>query len=418
MKDFKTNTIPHNIEAEQGLIGCLLVDNKGVFDIIDTVKPTDFFYASHASIFEKIKEKVDAGENASPVTLKNFFQDHPDLKDVGGADYLAHLAGEIFSVVNLKDYAALIVDLAERRRLIQGLEALTDELRYSNYQARPALEIASDIMAMAQKNDRGDFVKTSAETRNRMLREFQLPHSFDLTGLEGLDSAMAGGLYGGFTYGFAGAEKRGKTTLAGTISYNLNESGVKHAYVALEMGSLQIESRNIARRIGVNPIAFLYRNKTAIQKAAQEAPVMPNNCFYLDMPGCTLDDLKSQIMGLVMKHQIKGFILDYWQLVGGVQRGQSTAEHLYDVAQWCANFSRKHGIWCILLSQLNRQGETFGSAGIDKACDQLYSIEEAADKNLWLSMRRSRYTALTDVGDADAGRYRINDKGPFFEEIF
>ena len=110
--------------------------------------------------------------------------------------------------------------------------------------------------------------------------------------------------------------------------------------------------------------------------------------------------------------------MDYWQLVGGCPAKQTKADFLYDVAQWTANFARKHGIWNILLSQVNREGKVFGSAGLEKACDQLYFIEQTEYGELWLNMTHSRYTPTAQIGSETSGKFRINKKaGPYIEEI-
>jgi replicative DNA helicase len=233
---------------------------------------------------------------------------------------------------------------------------------------------------------------------------------------------MAGGLYEGFTYGFCAPQKAGKTTLAHTISHNLNAQGVNHCYIALEMGSTQIEQRNLARDMGLNSLAFLQENKSPdmIARAVQTVAEMPDHTLYLDMPGCTFNQLKAELSALIAKRRIKGFILDYWQLVGGCAKGQSKADFLYDVAQWCANFARKHKVWCIMLAQMNREGSVFGSGGLEKACDQLYYIEkcEGYENMLWFRMKDTRYTPPCSIGDENTPKFIINTKsGPFLDEI-
>ena len=77
---------------------------------------------------------------------------------------------------------------------------------------------------------------------------------------------------------------------------------------------------------------------------------------------------------LVLRGGIKGIIIDYWQLISGVQKGQTKEEHLSNVAQWIAGFCRRHGVWSIVLSQLNKEDNAFGSAGLNRACDQFYKL--------------------------------------------
>lgn len=412
--------MPHNIEAEQGLLGALLIENSAFYDAYGTVKKEDFFFPAHELIFEKIHERVDEGKVASPITLKSYFENNEDLKDIGGAGYLADLAGNVISVVNVEDYAQTIYGLAERRRLLSAVESAHETLMDPN--TDPSV-VRADISHAVENSGKSIFVKTKKQVAAEAVEALQMPKKCYPTGLAALDKAMAGGFYAGFTYGLCGAEKRGKTTFAHTISENLNNAGVDHAYIALEMGSAQIEQRNIARCIGVNSMAFLQEKKSQdlLRKAADHSISVKDHTLYLDMPGCSFAQIKAELSALVAKKKIKGFILDYWQLVGGCPAKQTKADFLYDVAQWAANFSKRHGIWCVLLSQVNREGKVFGSAGLEKACDQMYFIERCenfSEAMLYLNLSHSRYTPTGQVGSDTQPKFTIETKaGPYIEEV-
>lgn len=411
---------PHNLDAEQGLLANLLTNNSLFFEAYGTVSEDDFSLPIHGEIFEKIREHVEQGFQASPTTLKNFFDKHPALEHLAGGAYLNQLAACVVSLGNTADYARTIADLAERRRLLAMLGKLTEELRFSTSAARPVAEIKSEILASTEIAGRSVFSRTKHEVIDDVLKALQSPPDCCVTGINLLDQAMVGGLYSGFTYGFAGAAKRGKTTLAHTISHNLNAASVPHAYFALEMGANQIEQRNIARDLQVNSASFLYRNEDVIKRAAKQKFEVKNHTLYFDMAGATFSQLKAEVMRLVLRKKVRGWILDYWQLVGGLPKTQTKADFLYEVAQWCADFSRKHKVFCILIAQLNKDGETFGSSGLEKACDQLYFIEKSnsRDEELWLNMKHSRYTPVLDIGSAEHPRLWINPKGPFIDEIY
>lgn len=409
--------LPNNIEAEQGLLGAIFIDNSRFYDAFGVVKPEDFFHSVHGEIFSRCHEMIDGGKTASPITLKTFFQDHPDLP---GPEYLVEMAVNAFAS-NASGYAEIVADLAERRRLLTIIEQASELLKNS---ANPATEVRADISSKIEKIGKSTYVKTKRQVALEAVQAINLPPACYSTGLQALDSAMAGGLYEGFTYGLCGAAKRGKTTFAHTISQNLNDRGINHAYIALEMGSTQIEQRNMARAIGVNSLAFMKKEKdpALMTKLANHANTARDHTLYLDMPGCTFSQIRAELSRLAAGKKIKGFILDYWQLVGGGEKNQTKADFLYEVAQWCANFARRHKLWCIILSQLNRENQVFGSAGLEKACDQLYFIEKIENRGtveeLWLSMKHTRYTPLCDVGSETNAAFYINQKsGPYIEEI-
>lgn len=413
-----------DLDSEQGLLGIILADNRCLWDVCDIVKPSDFFDKVHSDIYQACIDKIVAGGVASVVSLQLQFIGHPALSGEKGKAYLAELLTTFASKLNAPDYAKRIADLAVRRNLLQMagdiLENITSDPRHAN-------DIASDIISRFSDNSpKSEIAQTKKQVARAFLESLDGNKECFKTGLRSLDDAMGGGVYSGFTYGIAGQEKRGKTTLAQTISHNLNQNGVLHAYIALEMGAQQIEARNQARMAGINSIAFLQESTRANvnlkRKIAENIENMQDNTIYLNMAGGSLGQIQSELLKLISKNKIKGFILDYWQLVTGIPKGQTKADFLFDVAQWVANFSRKHDIFCILLSQVNKEGGMFGSSGIEKACDQLYTIElpevEGISKDLWLKMTHSRYTPLFDVGSSNNPALTLNTKsGPFIEDI-
>lgn len=411
-----------NLDAEQGLLGSLLSNNAKVWDIIDLVRADDFAAPVHGDIFKSITDLVIESKMANFVTLKQMYAENEWLKHVGGSEYLYNLVHSI-GVISVKEYAGIISELATRRRLLDALDDARAKLSSGDESIG---SVCSEISSIFTNLESGSNIRTKRDVARAAISAITLPPECHSTGLNCFDKVLGGGLYAGFTYGIGGAEKRGKTTLAHTISQNLNDKGILHAYIALEMGSIQIEQRNLARAAGVNSLKFLQnsvREDTAFLKRIGDLAVtMPDNTLYLDMPGGSLEQIQLELGRLVSRHSIKGFILDYWQLVEGQQKGETEERHLRRVAQWVANFARKNGIWCILLSQVNSEGTLFAGKGLVKACDQLYIIEQAEtgahDIELWLKMTHSRYTPLADVGSDIAPKLFLNKRaGPHIEEI-
>lgn len=403
-----------NEEAEQGLIGCIFAKNEIMLDVAGIITAEDFMLPVHGEIFTDMQERINRGATASPVTLKAKFDNHPDLH--GMPFYLAELASHVVSTVNAPEYANLIADLSEKRRMAKLIEEAQMAL-----QGGDIISVRTNLLAGLESSTRkSDFVKTKQQVAIEAMKTLELPKTCNPVGIASLDKAMSGGLYHGFTYGFAAQEKMGKTTLAHTISHNLNNSGVKHAYIALEMGAAQIEQRNMARDIGVNSLKFLNNPDSIKKDAAKYISTLQDNTLYLDMPACHFTQIKSEIMRLVAKKKVDGFILDYWQLIGGGEEDRPA--FLYKSVQWIADFCRKHGVWSIVVAQLNRDGKLYGSSGLEKACDQLYTIGAAEDNYhqdaRFMKMTHSRYTPTVDIGNPEYPRFLINKiKGPYMEEI-
>lgn len=421
----------YNIRAEQALLGTVLSHNEAIYRIIRMVCIEDFFEPVHQRIYGAILELVGEGRIASPVTLKNYFDRDEALDDIGGAEYLARLAGFSVPPSNLADYARLIVDLHQRR----ALDALCEDtlLQLHSQNTSSAVDVASNMLSAATKiittsaNDNSKKIKDAFEEIYETLKSPE-PAYRASTGLKVVDAGMGGGMQKGRVYAFLAPAKCGKTMMATTISNNLCDGGHKHLFVCAEMGSREITERMLGQRLRVPTKAFRERNNIELITAVANQiggknAVLPNVIFE-DEPGIELERLKIVIEKHIHKNKIEGFILDYYQLVTGQERHQSQAQHLENVANWIHRVCKKRNIWCLLLVQANDEGKVLGSRGLDRACDQKYMIERPLDEQndpvgsmMWLKMKLSRYTLLLYLGKESAPTLRINNNGTHLEEV-
>ncbi|MEX0298890.1 MAG: DnaB-like helicase N-terminal domain-containing protein, partial [Kordiimonas sp.] len=118
---------PHNLEAEQALLGSILVNNEAAQKVQGFLAPEHFFEPVHARIFEAVLKLMDKNQIADPVKLKPYFEHDEALADVGGAQYLVRLAASAATIINAEDYGRTIYDLAMRRALIQIGEQMVNE---------------------------------------------------------------------------------------------------------------------------------------------------------------------------------------------------------------------------------------------------------------------------------------------------
>src|SRR5690348_12836328 len=109
---------PHNIEAEQALLGAILVNNAAYHRVAEFLLPDHFAQGVHGRIFGAIAKLIERGQIANPVTLKNLFDQDGALAEIGGAQYLARLATSVVTIINAEDYGRTIHDLFLRRQLI------------------------------------------------------------------------------------------------------------------------------------------------------------------------------------------------------------------------------------------------------------------------------------------------------------
>jgi len=390
-------------EAELHLLGSLLHNPQAIIEI--DIKPGDFAEPYNGVVFCRFQELYQADGTFSIASFNGTAKQ---------MDYLRSLLDwcVVAQTETILSYARVVKEAAAKRRILATCDVI---------KAQPEMS-AAEMLAMMADAIEGETdaaaIRSGEEVYREILKSLDGPAAVYPTGLHRLDTGMGGGLYPGFTYGLCGAEKAGKTTLAHTISYNLDKQGIPHLYVALEMGSAQIEQRNLARDAGINSLRFLEDRAGAARSIVGLRP--RQHVRYLDAPGSTAAEILNGVSSALAKHQIKGFIVDYWQLVQGQQPRETEEKHLRHVAQSFANFGRRHGLWCILLAQMNADGKLFGGNGLRKACDQLYMIEqiEGHQHDRWLRMDASRYTLRLDIGSDTSPALVMNVReGPHFYAI-
>lgn len=408
-----------SVEQEQLFLGAILVNNDALAASQTMLRPEYFAEPIHQLIFEKIVTEINAGRTATPLTIAKFIG--PEFQ-IDARQYLLNLAADC-GVVFMAETAAEIFQQFQRRELIDSYGAALYELQ-SNFE-KTAEQIAAECNSINEvllSQGVGAKMHNDYEVGCSILENMKVKKNPFSTGLRKLDECMDGGLYPGKSYGFAARKKVGKTILASTISLNLAESGARHLFICGEMSPEEIQQRNLARVTGSFPSAFRsdYGDSADFQrKIASAVTKSKKNIIYRNAPGLTFTELQQIIPIAVLKYKITGFILDYWQLVGGKRNGQNSVEHLDEVAQWIANISRKLGIWSITMAQINQEGNTRGGEGIRLAFDQVYQInrEDVSKPQAYLQMMDTRYTAWQDIGTKDMPGWFMNEKGPYFEEV-
>lgn len=414
-----------NIEAEQTVLGALFINNSA-FLHIPHLKEDHFFEPVHKRIFAAMIGCWQSGKTFTPILLKPLFDSEPALANVGAGAYLVNLVVSASSVTRIAEYADLLIDMMQRRELALVCESGIKDINFSmgSSPAEIALGISIALEASINQSEvqmfRDDYEVTESIMQG-MQRDVR-PYS---TGYSKLDIAMEGGLHPGKSYGFAARKKVGKTILAGSIGSNLNIAGVRHLFICGEMSPEEIQKRTLARLLRVKQSIFnsYAGKKPEFMKRVTDAALMSKRAMiYKNAPGITFEDLKRYVLLARMQKKITGFILDYWQLVGGKPKGKSTAEHLDEVAQWIADTCRKYDLWSIVMAQINQEGNTRGGEGIRLAFDQVYILQspndDAGRTERWLEMSDTRYTAWRSVGSQSNPGMYLNEMGPYFSETY
>jgi len=221
-------TLPHNLEAEQALLGALLVNNEAANLVSGFLEERHFFLPVHGRVYEAVLRLIDRGQIASPVTLKHFFVNDEGLTDVGGAQYLARLAGAAVTIINAENYGRIVHDLALRRALVNIGEDVVNDAFDSPAEETAIGQIEAAEQRLYRLAEEGQ-TEGGFQTFNRSLTTavsiIEAAYKRDgkmvgvPTGLTDLDKLL-GGLHPSDLLIVAGRPGMGKTALATNIAYN------------------------------------------------------------------------------------------------------------------------------------------------------------------------------------------------------
>jgi replicative DNA helicase len=220
---------PHNIEAEQALLGAILVNNEAFYRVSDFLEPKHFFEPIHQRIFELSGQLIRAGKTASPVTLKTFLQADLDVAGLTLNQYLARLAAEATTIINAEDYGRVVYNLSVRRDLIGIGEDIVNLAYDSPVEMEPRDHIENAEQRLYELAETGQYGRGFDKFANALTRALEMAAaafqregrlSGLATGLATLDRQM-GGLQPSDLIIVAGRPGMGKTALATNIAYNV-----------------------------------------------------------------------------------------------------------------------------------------------------------------------------------------------------
>jgi len=427
-EEIESNLQPHNIEAEQALLGALLVNNDVYDKIASIVKDIHFFDPVHARIFETVANRIQKNALASPVTIKAFFEDDDGLNELGGPSYLARLAGASVSVFAARDYAQMIYDMAIRRDLMAIGEDIADKARLIDISSEPAeqiVEAEQKLYALSEKGqvDSGfqSFLKAVTDAVNMANQAYQRDGGMAgiSTGLTDMDKKL-GGLHPSDLLILAGRPSMGKTSLATNIAFNIAKSfkkGQRHdgtegaveggvvGFYSLEMSAEQLAGRILseASEVPSTQIRSGDMTESEFRRFVEAAKQLENCPLYIDdTPAMPISQLAARARRLKRTHGLDVLIIDYLQLVRPASAKDSRVNEVSEITQGMKAIAKELDIPVIALSQLSRAVE----ARPDKRPQlsdlrESGSIEQDADVVMFV-YREEYYKEREKPGDHEA----------------
>ncbi len=360
---------PNSVEAEQSLIGGLML-NKAAWDkIADVVTAEDFYRNDHRLIFTAIAQLVDGGNPCDVVTISEFLDRRSELDKAGGLEYLAALANETPGAANARAYAKIVRERSMLRSLINAGNEIAGSAFGS--EGRTATELVDEaerlVFDIADKGTRtGSGFRSIKEILPAAVDRIDLLHQSDgditgiSTGYSEFDKLTAG-LQGGELIIIAGRPSMGKTTLALNIAENAAIGGkVPTAVFSMEMPSQQLAFRMISSlgrvdqthlRTGRFPDEDWSRINTAVQLMS-DAPL-----FIDDSAGLSPTEIRARARRLHREHGLGLIVIDYLQLMQVPGNKENRATEISEISRSLKALAKELNLPVIALSQLNRSVE-------------------------------------------------------------
>jgi replicative DNA helicase len=379
-------TPPHNIEAEQALLGAILVNNEAFYRVSDFLEPKHFLEGIHQRIYELASSLIRAGKMATPVTLKTFLPVDLDIAGLTVNQYLARLAAEATTIINAEDYGRTVYDLSIRRDLITIGEDMVNLAYEAPVDATPQSHIEDAERKLFELAETGRFdtgfqrfthaLTTAVDMAARAYqREERL--SGLATGLRDLDKYM-GGLQKSDLIVIAGRPGMGKTALATNIAFNVAHSfqpqtkadgtveavdGGRVGFFSLEMSAEQLATRIISEQTEIASSTIRrgqitdadFEKIVAFSRTMQELPL------YIDETGgISIAQLAARARRLKRQRGLDLMVIDYIQLLQGSTR-RSTENRVQEITEITTRLkalAKELNVPIVALSQLSRQVES------------------------------------------------------------
>jgi replicative DNA helicase len=379
-------TAPHNIEAEQALLGAILVNNEALYRVGDFLEPQHFFEPIHQKIFEISRSLIRANKLATPVTLKTFLPADIDIAGMSVSQYLARLAAEATTVINAEDYGRTIYDLSIRRLLILIGEDMVNVAFDAPVDFAPRNQIEDAERRLFELAETGRYDGGFQRFAQALTTAVDMAaHAFQRDGkLSGLASGlddfdrMMGGLQQSDLIILAGRPGMGKTALATNIAYNVAKAwqgeikpdghmvsvnGGIVGFFSLEMSAEQLATRIIAEQTGIpsNKIRRGGITEADFEKIKDISIELQNLPFYVDETGgLSIAQLAARARRLKRQRGLDLLVIDYIQLLQGSTRrsSENRVQEVTEITTKLKALAKELNVPVLALSQLSRQVES------------------------------------------------------------
>ena len=358
--------LPHSLEAEQSVIGSMLMDREAIVVASELISGEDFYNKQYGTLFETMVELNDQGSPVDIVTLQDRLREKDVPPEVSSLEFIGELIRAVPTSANIKYYANIVAEKATLRKLIR----LNEEIANTCYAGKESLEyILEDtekrVFQLVQKRNTGDFVPIRQVVMNAMDKiESAARNKGAVTGIPtgfiDLDYRTAGMQPSDLVL-IAARPSMGKTAfvlnIAQHVAFKLNKTV---AIFSLEMSKEQLVNRmfSLESRVDAQHLRTGQLNDQEWEKLIESAGVIGrSNLIIDDTPGISISELRSKCRKFKLEHNLSMIIIDYLQLMTGSGRSDSRQQEISDISRSLKAVARELSVPVLALSQLSRAVE-------------------------------------------------------------
>ena len=384
-EDIRLREPPHNFEAEQALLGAILINNAAYQRVAEFLRPEHFADPLHGKLYDSLSKLIERGQIVSAVTLKTYVEQDEDMKAAGGAAYLARLAAASVHVIDATAFGQVVHDLYLRRQLIDIGETVVNGAFGSGDVEETALsqiEVAEKKLydlASTGQTEGGFKAFRVALTEATVAAEAAYHRVGQLTGVASglfqLDQLL-GGLHRSDLIILAGRPSMGKTALATNIAFNAARAykeeivegrpkvvdGAVVGFFSLEMSSEQLATRMLAEQAEVSSEKIrkgemISSDFDRVLSVSHELEHL--NFFIDDTPALSIAALRTRARRLKRTHGLGLLVVDYLQLLSpsGKNRQDNRVQEVSEITRGLKTLAKELDVPVIALSQLSRAVE-------------------------------------------------------------
>ena len=359
--------LPHSMEAEQSVIGSMIMDREAIVVASEMISGDDFYNKSYGVLFDSMVELNDQGQPVDVVTLQNRLKEKDVPPEVASLEFIRDLITAVPTSANIKYYATIVSEKAVLRKLIR----LTEEIANNCYSEKDGLEVILEdtekrVFDLVQRRNTGDFVPIREVVMNAMDKIEKASHSNGnvtgiATGFIDLDYRTAGMQPSDLVL-IAARPSMGKTAFVLNIAqYVAFHSGECVAIFSLEMSKEQLVNRLFAMESKVDSQHLRTGNLSDLEweKLIESAGMIGQSKLIIDdTPGISIAEMRSKCRKFKLEMDLKMVIIDYLQLMSGSGRGnESRQQEISDISRSLKALARELQVPVIALSQLSRAVE-------------------------------------------------------------